>query len=109
MARVNIKLHYTMGKPKHPMHKVFWGLHLQEKWHDNYWFCDHDKKWHSQDEVNVMMEQGIKFNYSNYDHSITCIRKLKRFIRKNPQFKNCVFFMSHVYLGHSVTVTAKVK
>ena len=55
------------------------------------------------------MKQGVEFSYSNYDHRITCIRKLKRWIRKNPQFKNFVFFMSHVYLGHSVTVTAKVK
>lgn len=109
MARVNIKLHYTMGKPKHPMHKVFWGLHIQEKFYDNYWFCDHDKHWHTQEEVNEMMKQGIQFNYSNYDHDIKCIRKLKRFIRKNPQFKDFTFFMSHVYLGHSVVVTAKVK
>ena len=74
-----------------------------------HWFCKHDNQWHTYEEMHEMMKQGIEFSYSNYDHRITCIRKLKRWIRKNPQFKNFVFFMSHVYLGHSVTVTAKVK
>lgn len=110
MARVNIKLHYTMNKAKFPMQKHYYGLRAQDpKLYGTHWFCKHDNQWHTYEEMHEMMKQGIEFSYSNYDHRITCIRKLKRWIRKNPQFKNFVFFMSHAYLGHSVTVTAKVK
>ncbi|ENE0177119.1 hypothetical protein ABMH57_000100 [Shigella flexneri] len=109
MAHVNIKLHYHGRKPKYPMHKVFWGLHIQEKEGIGYWFCDHDRQWHTHEEVCTMMEQGIKFNFSNYDHGVNCIRKLKRFLRKNLELKGLTFFMSHNYMGYSATVTARIK
>ena len=44
MARVNIKLHYTMNKAKFPMQKHYYGLRAQDpKLYGTHWFCKHDK------------------------------------------------------------------